>query len=287
MAKTKKFIKVNAEIIAALEAAGIQYEYAEVKSVSDTMTYKGQIIYKTGELAKTAKNLQLWAEKLLDSNRPLVTWTNDKYKGKIPQLNLPVGITCNPSAPCFPICYARFGNMGNPNNIASHLYHLLYYRTYGIGFFERIALELTARPSNCFRWHSSGDIVDEAYFEGMVWLANQKPSMQFLCYTKKLYIVNKYIDNGGVIPENLKIYSSIFRNFKQDNPHKFPETYVKEGIETDANIPENAFICGGDCTACKVCFEKGNNQPVCFIAHGVGAKKAEKARKKAAKKSKK
>lgn len=275
---SKKYIKVNDKILAALEAANIPYDIVDVKS-SDTMSFNGKTIYKSGEKANSLENLQLWAEKLLSQNNALVTWDNTKYHGKIPQLNMPVGITCNPAAPCFAICYARFDKMGTPTNVASHFYHLLYYRTYGHGFFERINLEITGKPAKFFRWHSSGDIVDDAYFEGMVWLALQKPDMTFLCYTKKLHIVNKYIDNGGIIPENLKIYSSVFRNFKQDNPHCFPETYVKEGVKTDKNIPVDAYICGGNCGECTVCFERGNNTPVCFIAHGRGAKQAAKKRK--------
>lgn len=275
-----KTIKATPEIIALLTASGITPEFIAPKNY---MLFNGEKIYKSGEKADTLSNCRLWAEKLMANNKNLVTWVNQKYGDAIPQINLPVGITCNPSAPCFAICYARFGNMGTPSNVASHLYHLAYYKKFGRGYFERIALELTARPAKFFRWHSSGDIVDSAYFEGMVWLAKQKPEMTFLCYTKKLFIVNKYIDDGGNIPENLKIYSSVFRNFKQDNPHNFPETYVKEGLETDANIPENAFVCGGDCTKCGVCFEIGNNEPICFIAHGQGAIKEAKARKRSKK----
>lgn len=263
--------QVTAETIA--KKAGISFEelLRAVKAcqseTSQTMAFNGQIIYKSGEKSRTPENIALWSEKLMASNARLVTRSNKKYEGAVNQVNMPVGCTCNPKAPCYKYCYANKGHMSTPANVASHNYHLAYYKKFKTEFFKRISSEITLNPSKWFRWHSSGDIVDPDYFKGMVWLAEQHPDIQFLCYTKKLFIVNKFLDEGGEIPQNLKIWSSVWGTFKQSNPYNFPETFVKTGDETDANIPENAVVCTGNCLECKICFEAENPPAVCFIKH--------------------
>ena len=76
--------------------------------------------------------------------------------------------------------------------------------------FEKQAVG-AAYPSRYFRWHVSGDILNQSYFEMMIYIARVCKYTQFLAFTKKYELVNTYLSGGGVIPENLKIVFSVWK----------------------------------------------------------------------------
>lgn len=200
-----------------------------------------------------------------------ISTTNSKLGGFIPSVNLPAGLTCRPDAPCQKGCYAKKGNWLYKNVKTSLLNNLDYFKTSPESYFNDIINYLNNGDISYkfFRWHSSGDIVNNEYLKGILKVANACPQTKFLCFTKKFYLINLYLDNGGILPNNLKIVFSAWNNtFKIDNPHNLPVTYVRFKDESkNADIPEFAIPCIGKCYECKSCWSLEKGQSVVFNQH--------------------
>lgn len=197
----------------------------------------------------------------------LITWSNIKLGGRIPQLNMPYGITCRKDAPCFKDCYCTRGNMALPNVRGSHKNKLQMYLDDPNAFFRQIDIELSWSNPKYFRYHSSGDIVDIKYLNLMCWLARRHKETRFLCFTKKFEMVNTYFD-GHRKPDNLVIVLSNWGNWRVVNPHNFPESFVDFG-RGDEEIPRFAYNCPGRCEECEGqhCWHLQKGQSVCFKKH--------------------
>jgi hypothetical protein len=120
-----------------------------------------------------------------------------------------------------------------------------------------------------FRWHAAGDIVDKAYFNGMVQVAMELPRTSFLAFTKKYEIVNEYVESGGVIPNNLHIvFSAWGYSLTLSNPYDFPVAYVRfKNEDENRGIPESAIECSGSCTECLQCWNMSLGEAVVFDKH--------------------
>lgn len=200
-----------------------------------------------------------------------ISITNSKLGDKIPSLNLPPIKTCRADAPCKKGCYALKGNwifLNVKNSLQNNLDDFLNDKE---KFFNDIInyLKNGLTTYKYFRWFSSGDIVNDDFLKGMVNVAKQCKNTKFLCFTKKFEIVNNYLNNGGVIPNNLKIvFSAWNKDFKVDNPYNLPMTYVFfKKAENNAKIPSLAIPCKGKCDECLACWGLKNGQSVFFNQH--------------------
>ena len=193
-----------------------------------------------------------------------ISKTNSKL-GIINSINLPAVVTCRPDAPCIKECYARKGNFVFKNVKKSHQNNLDEYRMNPEMYFTQIMANTFSL--RFFRWHASGDIVDENYFKGMVDVANKCKDTIYLCFTKKFEIVNKYISDNGSLPDNLRIVFSAWKEWLPDNPYNLPVAYVYTKTREDGNVPEDAISCGGKCYECLACWRLRNGQSVCFKKH--------------------
>lgn len=188
--------------------------------------------------------------------------------GAIPSISLPACTTCNPSAPCFKLCYAAK---------ISRLYKTVdsaYKRNLDIlnndpeEYFN--AARNAAKLQRFFRWHVSGDIPNIDYFVQMVKIARDLPGAVFLAFTKQYQIVNTYIDELGVdsIPVNLKIIFSNWGSWKCNNPHNLPTCEI---IFKGTTPAENWQICGGNCTECACngsgCWSLKNGETIAIYQH--------------------
>lgn len=205
------------------------------------------------------------AEKLCLTN--LITWSNIKLGGQIPQLNMPMGLSCRKDAPCLKECYCTKGNMAFPNVRNRHKTLMDLYKENPQEFFNEVDRELTWNSPKYFRYHSSGDIVDIKYLDLMCWLARRHKNTRFLCFTKKFEMVNVYFD-GHRKPSNLIIVLSNWGNWRVINPHKFPESFVDFG-RGDEGIPQFAYECSGSCADCegRHCWYMKQGDSVCFHKH--------------------
>lgn len=200
-----------------------------------------------------------------------ISITNSKLGNQIPSLNLPPLKTCRANAPCKKGCYALKGNWIYPNVKNSLENNLNDFLENPNQFFNDIVNYLNngLTTYKFFRWFSSGDIVNERFLNGMIEVAKKCKQTKFLCFTKKFEIVNNYLNNGGKIPNNLKIvFSAWTKDFKVDNPHNLPMTYVffkKE--ENNPKIPSLAIPCKGKCDECLACWSLKKGQSVFFNQH--------------------
>lgn len=206
-----------------------------------------------------------------EKNSINISTTNSKLGGTIPSFNLPAGLTCRADAPCQKGCYAKKGNWVYSNVKQSVTDNLKAFIEEPENFFNAIINHLN-NSDICykfFRWHSSGDIVNNEYLKGIIRVAESCPQTKFLCFTKKFHLVNLYIEFGGKIPKNLKIvFSAWDKNFKVDNPYNLPVTYVYFKDESrNADIPEFAIPCIGKCYECKACWSLEKGQSVVFHQH--------------------
>jgi hypothetical protein len=124
--------------------------------------------------------------------------------------------------------------------------------------------------SRFFRFHVSGDIVDEQYMIHMADIAERQKHCEILCFTKKYEIVNAYIETAGRLPPNLHIILSAWVGLEMVNPFLLPEAHVRyRGGSTTAR--DDALVCGGNCTECAVtdngCWSLGNSEQVVFCEH--------------------
>ena len=188
--------------------------------------------------------------------------------GAIPSISLPACVTCNPSAPCFKLCYAAK---------ISRLYKTVdsaYKRNLDIlnndpeEYFK--AVRNAAKLQRFFRWHVSGDIPNIDYFVQMVKIARDLPGTVFLAFTKQYQIVNTCIDEFGSdsIPVNLKIRFSNWGSWKCNNRHNLPTCEI---IFKGNKPAENWQICGGNCTECACngsgCWSLKNGETIAIYQH--------------------
>ena len=202
-------------------------------------------------------------------NRPAASISAGNRKmGAIPSVSLPPIKTCHNCAHCSKECYAikhiykRF-----PDARASYDYNLTLYNTNPGAFFDSV--RRTASMSRYFRWHVSGDIVDEAYLDNMVQIAREEPGCRFLAFTKAYNLVNDYITENGPLPENLTIiFSKWFDLTVPENPHNLPTSQV---INSENDRTPDQLYCPGNCAACCMagsgCWNMTNGQEVAFIKH--------------------
>ena len=190
----------------------------------------------------------------------------NRKMGAIPSISLPACTTCNPSAPCFKECYAV--------KVAR------IYKTAGAAYERNLDIlkkdpslywsqvEAAAMVTKYFRYHVSGDIPDLEYFNNMISLANKLSDTNFLAFTKQYNIVNSYLNNGGIIPSNLKVIFSNWGAWKCSNPHKLPTCEV---IFKGDKAADQWKICGGNCTNCACagigCWTLQNNETIAIYKH--------------------
>ena len=84
-------------------------------------------------------------------------------------------------------------------------------------FFTNIKLTVNDIPvinSLFFRFEAFGDLQNELQFENYCTIAAKNPLVRsFTLFTKNPFIIRQYLDNGGIIPENIYIgYSALFIN---------------------------------------------------------------------------
>lgn len=201
----------------------------------------------------------------------ILTFHNTKLGGTIPQLNMPVGVSCRKNAPCAGICYAKKGNMAFTNVKKAHMKRYNLYKQDPDAFFQQIIGELRLSCATLMRCNAAGDIPDERFLQGLVDVANACPNVLIWVPTKKYELVNAYADTHE-IPTNLRIMLSTYGKWVPPNPHNFVMAWVRfKAPLTHMNelIPTDAFVCPKRCGECpsKFCWTAERGQHVIFDKH--------------------
>lgn len=197
-----------------------------------------------------------------------ITNGNTKLSASIPSINLPAGITCRTDAPCFKQCYAKRGRFMYKNIQKCYKANLDHYIRDANGYFDDIIKQIK-QPLVIYkyvRWHSSGDIIDYNYLDGMCRVAEACKQVNFLCFTKKYELINKWILFGYKIPKNLHIvFSGWDESWKFDNPYNFPVALVR--FKNDTRDFSKCKQCSGKCYECVACWKLKKGQTVVFDKH--------------------
>ena len=188
--------------------------------------------------------------------------------GSIQSVSLPAGDTCRSDCECNTRCYAKKIERLRPSVRAAYRKNYELLKSDPDTYWREV--EASIMMSRFFRFHVSGDIVNEAYLKKMVEIADRNPHCEILCFTKKYDIVNRYLDNVVFIPSNLHLIFSAWRGLRMDNPYHLPETHVRyrDGTTTAS---ASAIKCRGNCTECAAtdggCWSLQNGQEVVFDEH--------------------
>lgn len=191
-----------------------------------------------------------WTEKINAGYDVRVSLQSGNNKiGHTHTVSLPAVIGCPNCSGCKEYCYGikdavRFWLARN-----SRAKNWAILMTDRARYFRQIAEYIARRRAHkFFRWHVVGEIIDRDYLENMVAIALQFPEWKFWTYTKMYSVINRYVADGGFIPENLAIMFSEWRGMVMDNPYGFPEFRVLFDGET---APAGAWVCPGNCDICK------------------------------------
>ena len=195
-----------------------------------------------------------------------VSNTNTKLGASILSINLPAGITCRADAPCRKSgCYAMKGHWLYKNVKNSLQENLDAYINNPSLYFDSIASQTAL--ARFVRWHSSGDIVDAKYFEGMCKVARKNKATHYLCFTKKFEIINDFLASGKKIPKNLSVVFSAWSDWIPDNPYNLPTAYVYGKNFNNDMIPKDSIPCVGRCESCQACWTLKKMMSVYFCKH--------------------
>jgi ferredoxin len=180
--------------------------------------------------------------------------------GRIPAVSLPPIKSCGNCEACKDHCYAlkawkqypatRKAWQGNLNLAKTSKLHM--------AFFTRLQSWLYDHSPRYFRWHVSGDILDQNYLQGMYTTARMFPEIRFLAFTKMFDL-----DYTGR-PGNLQIVFSVFPGMNKPR-RPFRRAYtLNEGDQ----VPAGAIGCPGNCETCGACWELSRiRKDVYFYMH--------------------
>jgi hypothetical protein len=190
----------------------------------------------------------------------------NRKMGAIPSVSLPPVVTCAAGCKCAAKCYAAKLCRIYPTVRDAYARNLEIYRSSPAEYFAQV--KAAAATTKFFRWHVSGDILNDVYFVRMVHAARDLPGTMFLAFTKKYDIVNRYIEKFGPLPDNLKIIFSAWPGMEMENPHALPVANVIFRGEKPA---DGWKICGGNCAACACagvgCWELKNGETIAIFEH--------------------
>ena len=188
--------------------------------------------------------------------------------GNIPSISLPSVLTCRNDCGCKNICYARRLEKLRPAVLKSYKQNYDLLISHPEIYWREV--EASIMMSRFFRFHVSGDILDDVYLSHMIDIAERNQHCEILCFTKKYEIVNEYLVSGGTIPQNLHIIFSAWIGLEMVNPFLLPEAHVKyrDGTTT---ARDDAKECGGNCSECAItdggCWSLRNGEQVVFNEH--------------------
>lgn len=160
-------------------------------------------------------------------------------------ISLPPIIACGKnSLYCKDYCYAKnFYNMYPEVKKAwdDNLEELSFDRNF---YFQSIRRYLLKKRPEYFRWHTSGDIIDQDYLEQMKIIAKDYDFTNFLVFTKQYYL------NFIGTPYNLCIVLSIWPDLEVPDK-KMPLAFVDFENETRG---KDSFKCPESCEECRACW---------------------------------
>ena len=175
-----------------------------------------------------------------------VSQGNDKLGFMLNVSMLPV-LTCGNCKACRNYCYAIGTCNYSPDAKRNWAENTALFKRDPDRYFYEIQdyIRWSGSLVHYFRWHVSGEIINERYLQGMFETARKFPKWHFYTYTKMHALVNAHADE---IPENMHIMYSHWDGYTIDNPHNFPEFHTK--LKKSNTDYSKYFECKQDCREC-------------------------------------
>ena len=191
--------------------------------------------------------------------------------GMIPSVSLPPIVTCSPLACkfCGKKCYARKMCKLRRSVKESYENNLDILLNDKEKFWREVSGSIAL--TTYFRFFVSGDIYDKDFLENMVLCAKKNKHCNILCFTKKYFLVNEYLEHHR-LPKNLNIVFSAWKGLEMPNPYKLPtaEVMYKDGTST-AEEGKKYIYCSGNCSECisenRSCWNLKKGEGVIFAEH--------------------
>lgn len=168
--------------------------------------------------------------------------------GNIPNISLPPIKACENCAHCKSDCYALKAYRMYPSVRKSWDENLSYYNDSPLMYFVQIRAYLTDKKPSLFRWHVSGDILNQYYLNNMVSIAITFPDIKFLAFTKMFKL------NYSKCPDNLSIVFSCWVGMTKPRQKKGVAGFYWLQDGKEKRIPKKAIECFGSCENCGMCF---------------------------------
>lgn len=176
--------------------------------------------------------------------------------GKIPNVSLPPVLACGNSSACASICYALQAYKQYPAVKKAWLNNYYLATKNRVRYFYDIAEYIKHNQPKYFRWHTSGDILDQEYLDCMIEIAIQYPKTKYLCFTKMFNF------NYHNVPKNLAVKFSVFPSMAIPKT-KLSIAWMQDG--TEKRISKSAIKCSESCANCKSCWN--SKRDVIFLKH--------------------
>jgi hypothetical protein len=172
--------------------------------------------------------------------------------GNIASVSMPPGISCPKGIPCFKeeLCYAlrlykqykETANCWDTNFEVATKYSDAYFTNTNILLAEHYL------KTKLFRWHVSGDILNQSYLENMKAIGRTFPRINFLAFTKN------YDLHFARIPGNLQIVFSAWPSLPLKRK-SFPVVWINDKAGKETRTPKSALKCKGHCDSCMACWK--------------------------------
>jgi hypothetical protein len=170
--------------------------------------------------------------------------------GNIWNISLPPILSCAKKLPCYKTCYARKAYRLYPGTKKAWDKNFNLYKINPDKYFKLLDEFLQDKQPEYFRFHVSGDIPDQEYFNRMIFdIVMKHKNIKFLIFTKKFNII-KTLNNP---PPNISIILSMWPNLPIDKglQKKYPVAWMYDKKNPDPRIPkENIIKCNSNCQTC-------------------------------------
>ncbi len=169
--------------------------------------------------------------------------------GSVASVSLPPIITCPDYVPCTKDCYV-VKNIYRylPRAKKAYENNLKIWQNDPDSYFDQLRINVRHKKYPLFRYHVSGDIPSQDYYNRMLKLANECPETRFMVMTKNREIEFDDSPRGN----KLKVLISIWPGIEVPRNLNYPMVFMQDGTEKRCG---GAIQCGGGCDKCQACWD--------------------------------
>lgn len=233
----------------------------------------GKAFWKRETIIKHVKEIKAKRDAMLkdvDKFHVRLMRGNDKTGVNCWTVSLASIIDCENCGECMWQCYDFRNDMFRESVQKLRLENSVIHKLDIARFWSEINTEIKNKFARELRINVGGDLLYED-FSYVAKLGKQNPKTMILFFTKNYKGINKFLDEGGKFPKNIKAIMSCWEGMEMDNPHNLPCSHVlyEDGRTTAPSY--GAKYCTGNCSECafydKGCWTLKNGEHVVFHVH--------------------